>query len=335
MSKIQKDSTAFNINSNKANHFDAIVVGSGMSGGWAAKEFTEKGFNTLVLERGRNIEHGDYPTASMEPWTDPHGMAMDPQVIADNPVVGKCYAFTKEHEHHFVKDKEHPYIQIKPFDWIRGYQVGGKSLMWARQVQRWSDLDFEANAKDGHGIDWPIRYADLAPWYSYVEKFIGISGNRDGLDQIPDGEFLPPFDMNCVEKDIKKVIEGAFPSRNVVMGRSANITQRHNERGPCMARNRCARGCPFGGYYSANSSTLPAAKKTGFMTLRPHSVVHSIIYDDAKGKAIGVRVIDANTKESTEYFSRVIFLNAGTVNTTAIMLNSKSNRFPRRFGQRK
>lgn len=329
---IQKDSTDFNINSNKANHFDAIVVGSGMSGGWAAKEFTEKGLNTLVLERGRNIEHGDYPTATMEPWTDPHGMAMNPQTIADNPVVSKCYAFTKEHEHHFVKDKEHPYIQIKPFDWIRGYQVGGKSLMWARQVQRWSDLDFEANAKDGHGIDWPIRYADLAPWYSYVEKFIGISGNRDGLDQIPDGEFLPPFEMNCVEKDIKKTIEGAFAERNVVIMRSANITQRHNERGPCMARNRCARGCPFGGYYSANSSTLPAAKKTGYMTLRPHSVVHSIIYDDAKGKATGVRVIDAQTKEVTEYFSRVISLNAGTVNTTAILLNSKSSTFQEGLG---
>ncbi|WP_420581058.1 GMC oxidoreductase [Reichenbachiella sp.] len=332
MNKILEDSSTFNINSNKANHFDAIVVGSGLSGGWAAKELTEKGFNTLVLERGRNIEHGDYPTATMEPWTDPYGMAMDPQVIADNPVVGKCYAFTKEHEHHFVKDKEHPYIQIKPFDWIRGYQVGGKSLMWARQVQRWSDLDFEANAKDGNGIDWPIRYADLAPWYSYVEEFIGISGNRDGLDQIPDGEFLPAFEMNCVEKDIKKAIEGDFPGRNVVSGRSANITQRHNERGPCMSRNRCARGCPYGGYYSSNSSTLPAAKKTGYMTLRPHSVVHSIIYDDDKGKAIGVRVIDANTKEVTEYYSRIIFLNAGTVNTTAILLNSKSNTFQEGLG---
>ncbi|MEO9966571.1 MAG: GMC family oxidoreductase [Reichenbachiella sp.] len=324
--------TTFNINSNQSNQFDVIVVGSGMSGGWAAKEFTEKGFNTLVLERGRNIEHGDYPTATMEPWTDDHGMAMDPQVIAENPVLSKCYAFTKEHEHHFVKDKEHPYIQIKPFDWIRGYQVGGKSLMWARQVQRWGELDFKANAMDGNGTDWPIRYQDLAPWYSYVEKFAGISGNRDGLDQIPDGEFLPPFEMNCVELDLKKSLEDSFPGRNLISARSANITKRHNERGPCMYRNRCARGCPFAGYFSSNSSTLPAAKKTGFMTLRPHAVVHSVIYDDAKGKATGVRVIDANTKEITEYYSRVIFLNAGTINTTAIMLNSKSDRFQEGLG---
>lgn len=332
MSMVQQDSSTFNINTNKANQYDAIVVGSGMSGGWAAKEFTEKGLNTLVLERGRNIEHGDYPTASMEPWTDPHGMAMDPKVIAENPVVGKCYAFTKEHEHHFVKDKEHPYIQIKPFDWIRGYQVGGKSLMWARQVQRWGAHDFLANAQDGHGIDWPIRYEDLAPWYSYVEKFAGISGNKDGLDQIPDGEFLPPFEMNCVEKDIKKTIESSFQNRHVITARLANVTKRHNERGPCMYRNRCARGCPFGGYFSANSSTLPAAKKTGYMTLRPDSVVHSVIYDDDQRKAIGVRVIDAHTNEITEYFSKVIFLNAGTINTTAIMFNSKSKTFKEGLG---
>lgn len=324
--------TAFNINSNKTNQFDAIVVGSGMSGGWAAKELTESGLNTLVLERGRNIEHGDYPSATMEPWTDDHGMALNPQIIQENPVLSKCYAFTKEHEHHFVKDNEHPYIQIKPFDWIRGYQVGGKSLMWARQVQRWGELDFKANSMDGHGTDWPIRYQDLAPWYSYVEKFAGISGNRDGLDQIPDGEFLPAFEMNCVEEEVKKKIESAFPERNMISARSANITQRHNERGPCMYRNRCARGCPFGGYFSANSSTLPAAKKTGYMTLRPHSVVHSVIYDDNKEKATGVRVIDANTKEVTEYFSQIIFLNAGTINTTSIMLNSKSDRFQEGLG---
>ena len=321
-----------NINSNKENQFDVIVVGSGMSGGWAAKEFTEKGFNTLVLERGRNIEHGDYPTATMEPWNDDQNMVIDPKVIDENPILSKCYAFGRATEHHFVKDNEHPYVQVKPFDWIKGYQVGGKSLMWARQVQRWSDLDFTANAKDGHGVDWPIRYADLAPWYSYVEKFAGISGNKDGLEQIPDGEFLPAMDMNCVETSLKEKIEAKFPFTNYISARTANISQRHNERGPCMYRSRCERGCPFGGYFSANSSTLPAAKKTGNMTLRPHSVVHSVIYDDAKEKAIGVKVIDANTKEMTEYYSKVIFLNAGTLNTTGILLNSKSERFPKGLG---
>ncbi|MDW7694323.1 GMC family oxidoreductase [Flammeovirgaceae bacterium SG7u.111] len=321
-----------NINSNKANQFDAIVVGAGMSGGWAAKEFTEKGFNTLVLERGRDVAHGNYPTANMEPWTHKHGMALDPKLVEENPIVSKCYNFKTEHQDFFVKDKEQPYIQVKPFDWIRAYQVGGKSLLWARQVQRWGELDFKANAMDGNGVDWPIRYEDLAPWYSYVEKFIGVSGTRDGLNQIPDGEFLPPFEMNCVETFMKEKVENTFPGRNFIIGRTANITQRHNERGPCMLRNRCGRGCPYGAYYSSNSSTIPAAKKTGYMTLRPHSVVHSIIYDEQKQKAIGVRVIDANTKEAVEYFSKVIFLNAGTLNTNAILFNSKTKRFTEGLG---
>lgn len=316
------------INSNKPNRFDVIVVGSGLSGGWAAKEFTENGLNTLVLERGRDIKHGEYPTANAEPWTDSTGLVLNPKLIEENPIVSKCYAFRKETIHHFVKDKEHPYIQVKPFDWIRGYQVGGKSLMWARQVQRWSDLDFTANSLDGHGVDWPIRYKDIAPWYSYVEKFIGVSGNRDGLAQVPDGEFLPPFEFNCVESHIKTKIETNYPFVNIIIGRTTNLTKRHNERGPCMLRLKCERGCPYGGYFSANSSTLPAAHKTGFMTLRTHSVVHSIIYNEQNQKAIGVRVVDANTKEMTEYFSDVIFLNAGTVNTTAILLNSTSSRFP-------
>jgi choline dehydrogenase-like flavoprotein len=331
MTQVKQDSTV-NINSNKANRFDAIVIGSGMSGGWAAKELTEKGLNTLVLERGRNIEHGDYPTAHLEPWQDRHGLGMHPDILKENPILSKCYAFDKTTEHHFVKDNEHPYVQIKPFDWIKGYQVGGKSLLWARQVQRWSDLNFTSNAEDGFGVDWPIRYADLAPWYSHVEKFIGVSGAKDGLDNLPDGEFLPPFEMNCVESHMKEKIESTFPGRNFISARTANISQRHNERGPCMNRSRCARGCPFGGYFSSNSSTIPAAKKTGYMTLRPHSVVHSIIYDDNKQKAIGVRVIDANTKEAIEYFSEIIFINAGTLNTTAIMLNSKSARFTEGLG---
>ncbi|MFY0652782.1 MAG: GMC family oxidoreductase [Cyclobacteriaceae bacterium] len=328
----QSDTSTPNINSNKGNRFDAIVVGSGMSGGWAAKEFAEKGLSTLVLERGRNIEHGDYPTAHIEPWQDKHGLTLHPDIAKENPIVSKCYAYKKEHEDYFVKDKVQPYIQIKPFDWIKAYHVGGKSLLWARQVQRWSDLDFTGNAKDGVGVDWPIRYKDIAPWYSHVEKFIGVSGTKDGLEQLPDGEFIPPFEMNCVEEDMKQRIESAFPGRNMIIGRTANISQRHNNRGPCLLRNRCQRGCPYGGYFSANSSTLPAAKESGNMTLRPFSVVHSIIYDEGTQKAKGVRVIDTNTKESLEFFSDVIFLNAGTLPTTSILLNSTSDRFPNGLG---
>ena len=317
----------------QSNRYDAIVVGSGMSGGWAAKEFCEKGLKTLVLERGRNVEHiKDYPAAMLEPWQFPHRMRLPEKIRGENPVLSRCYAFDESTEHFFVKDKEHPYVQTKPFDWIRGYQVGGKSLLWARWTQRWSNLDFEANAKEGIGIDWPIRYQDIAPWYAYVEKFAGISGNRDGLAQIPDGEFLPPMEMNCVEKHFKNQLESRFNNRNLVISRTANLSQAHLGRGPCQYRDRCSRGCPFGGYFSSNSATLPAATKTGNMTLRPFSVVHSVIYDETKGKATGVRVIDTQTKELIEYFAEVIFLNAGTLNTTLILLNSTSGRFPYGLG---
>lgn len=315
------------------NTYDAIVIGSGISGGWAAKEFCEKGLNTLVLERGRNVEHvKDYPTAMKEQWEFPHRMEIPPQIRAQNPILDKCYAWNESTDHFFVKDEEHPYIQKKAFHWIKGYQVGGKSLMWARMTQRWSDLDFEANAKDGFGVDWPIRYKDIAPWYSYVEKFVGVSGNKDGIPHLPDGEFLPPFEMNCLEKHVKASIEERFEERRLIIGRRANHTARVGNRGPCMKRDRCYRGCPLGGYFSSNSATIPAAIATGNLTLRPDSVVHSIIYNEESGKASGVRVIDTHTKEMMEYYSKVIFVNASTVNSTLILLNSTSDRFPNGLG---
>ena len=324
-----------NINSKgiEVNTFDAIVIGSGMTGGWAAKEFCEKGLKTLVLERGRNVEHiKDYPTATLNPWQLQHRDTLTAKMKEENPVVSQCYAFTEATQHFFVKDKEHPYEQVKPFAWIRGYQVGGKSLLWARWTQRWSDLDFEANAKQRIGVDWPIRYKDIAPWYSYVEKFVGISGNKDGIPHLPDGEFLPPMQMNCVEQHLKEVVESSFPNRHVIISRTANLSKGLNGRGPCQYRDLCSRGCPFAGYFSSVSASLPAARATNNLTLRPFSVVHSIIYDAKQNKATGVRVIDAQTNKMTEYFAKIIFLNAGTINTTLILLNSTSPQFPNGLG---
>ncbi len=315
------------------NTYDAIVIGSGMTGGWAAKELCENGLKTLVLERGRNIEHiKDYPTATLDPWELPHRDNLTRETIEANPIITKCYAFSESTQHFFVKDGEHPYVQKKPFNWIRGYQVGGKSLMWARWTQRWSDLDFEANAKQGIAVDWPIRYKDIAPWYSYVEKFVGISGNRDGIPHLPDGEFQPPMEMNCLEKHLKNVVETTFSDRHVIISRTANLTKGLSGRGPCQYRDRCARGCPLSGYFSSVSASLPAAKATGNLTLRPHSVVHSIIYDAVKKKTTGVRVIDAQTGKATEYFAKIIFLNAGTINTSLILLNSTSPQFSAGLG---
>lgn len=321
-----------------SHQYDAIVVGSGISGGWAAKELCEKGLKTLVLERGRQVEHlKDYPTMTSNPWDMPHRNRIPLADELENPVVNRCYAYAEDTQHFFVKDTEHPYVQNKPFDWVRGYQVGGKSLIWARQTQRWSKYDFEGPARDGFAVDWPIRYEDIAPWYSYVERFVGISGNYDGLDTLPDGEFLPAWEMNCVEKEIQKRILDAYGDRKFVIGRCAHLTQPKDihlaqGRGQCMARNQCYRGCPFGGYFSSNSSTLPAAAKTGNLTIRPDSVVHSVIWDEEKGKATGVRVIDRVTQEATEYFAKVIFLNAACLNTNLILLNSTSKRFPNGLG---
>lgn len=320
--------------SQKKRKYDAIVVGSGISGGWAAKELCEKGLKTLVLERGRPLEHiTDYTTALTNLWEFPHhNWRTHEDVTKDYPIQSVCYAFNEGTRHMWAKDSEHPYTQVKPFEWIKGYHVGGKSLMWARQTYRWAEFDFESNLKDGHGVDWPIRYQDIAPWYSYVEKFAGINGNRDGLPQIPDGEFLPPMEMTIVEKHLRDSIQRNFPGRTLVHGRSANITQSINGRTPCQYRSLCHRGCPFGAYFSSNGVTLPAAAKTGKMTLRPYSIVESVLFDEKKNRASGVRVIDAQTGEVIEFEAKIIFLNAGTLPTTQILLNSKSNRFASGLG---
>lgn len=321
-----------------ARTYDAIVIGSGISGGWAAKELCEKGLKTLVLERGRDVRHiVDYPTATQNPWEFPHRNRMPEAFDQENPIATKCYALDESTQQFFVKDAEHPYVQEKPFDWIRGYQVGGKSLIWARQTQRWSKFDFEANARDGAAVDWPIRYEDIAPWYSHVEKFVGISGNKDGLETLPDGEFLKPWELNCVEKHIQKRVAEQYKDRHVIIGRCAHLTepkQIHYDQGraQCQARHLCYRGCPYGGYFSSNSSTIPWAAKTGKLTLRPDSVVHSIIYDETKGKATGIRVIDTHTKQMTEYYARIIFVNAACLNTNLVLLNSTSKRFPNGLG---
>ena len=319
------------------NIYDAIVIGSGISGGWAAKELCEKGLKTLVLERGRDVVHlKDYPTATKNPWDFDHAGKKTIALTKNNPVVSKCYAYNETSEHFFVKDAEHPYIQEKPYDWIRGYQVGGKSLLWARQTQRWSKYDFEGPARDGFG-DWPIRYKDIEQWYTHVELFAGISGNYDKLDTLPDGSFLPAWQMNTVEKQMQTNIMKKFADRSVIQGRCAHLTEPqpiHIEQGrqACQARSLCERGCPFGGYFSSNASTIPWAQKTGNLTLQPNSVVHSIIYDEATQKAKGVKVIDAITKKATEYFAKIIFVNASTLNTNLILLNSISKRFPNGLG---
>lgn len=325
-------------NTIKSRTFDVIVIGSGISGGWAAKEFTEKGLKTLVLERGRDVKHiTDYPTANKYPWEFDHRGEMPLEIRKANPVVSRCYAFKEDAAHFMVKDTEHPYIQEKPFDWIRGYQVGGKSLIWARQTQRWSEFDFDGPVRDGFAVDWPIRYKDIDPWYSYVEKFVGISGNKDGLEALPDGEFLPGYELTCVDKYFQNVLKENYANRHLISARCAHLSKAqpiHLEQGraSCQSKTMCQRGCPFGGYFSSNSSTLPWAERTGNLSLRPFSVVHSIIYDEAKGKAVGVKVIDSNSKEMVEYFANVIFVNAGSLNSNLILLNSTSNRFPNGLG---
>jgi choline dehydrogenase-like flavoprotein len=332
------DTLHINNKAEKQNTFDAIVIGSGISGGWAAKELCGKGLKTLVLERGRNVVHlKDYPTATMNPWDFPHRGAMPDKFLKANPLITQAAGFGEDTAHFFIKDKDHPYVQEKPFEWIRGYQVGGKSLIWGRACPRWSNFEFTAPARYGYGIEWPISYADIAPWYSYVETFAGICGNRDGLEAMPDGEYLPPFEFNCPEKDLQQKIKAKYKDRFMIQGRWAQLTQAKDihlqqGRGKCEARDMCMRGCPFGGYFSSVSSTLPWAQKTGNLTIRPFSVVHSLIYDEKKGKAVGVRIIDAQTNQTSEYFARIIFMNASALNSNLVLLNSSSRRFPNGFG---
>ena len=323
-----------NIEDKKKRTYDAIVIGSGMSGGIAAKELCERGLRTLVLERGPKLNHiTDYHTALTPIWQFPHHNRKPQSATAQtHPIQSQCYAFNEGTQHLFVRDDEHPYQQIKPWGWIRGYHVGGKSLMWARQSYRMAALELEENAIDGTGCDWPIRYPDLAPWYSHIERFMGINGERNGLDMLPDGEMLPPMPLNVMEKEFQQRVKKSFPNRHVVVGRSANLTVRHNGRGPCQYRNLCHRGCPFSAYFSSQSASLPAAAATGKMTLRPDSIVHSIIYDEKKGRATGVRVIDSVTKQTVEYYAKIVFCNAATLNTTLILMNSTSNRFPNGLG---
>jgi choline dehydrogenase-like flavoprotein len=315
----------------KSNSYDAIVIGSGITGGWAAKELCEKGLKTLVLERGRDVRHiKDYPTANLNPWDFEYRQNNTITEIQENPIRG---GRSDESDRMFyTSDKDHPYIQSKPFNWVRGYQVGGKSLIWGRQCYRLSDLDFEANIKDGASIDWPIRYKDISGWYDYVERFIGVSGKHESLPYLPDGCFLPPMELNCIEKHLASSIKKNEEHRLLTIARVANLTRGWDNRGPCQNRNLCTRGCPYGGYFSSNSSTIPAAAATGNLTIRPFSIVKEIIYDEKLQRATGVRVIDMNTLEEFEFKSRIIFVNASTIDTTSILLNSKSARFPNGMG---
>ncbi len=322
----------FNSDGKKDHTFDAIVIGSGISGGWAAKELTEKGLKVLLLDRGKPLEHPEYPTAFKNPWEFEHRGRITVEQRRTHEYVSRDYPYSEHNESFWFKDADAPYDEVKRFDWFRPDIVGGKSIMWGRQSYRWGDIDFEANAKDGHGIDWPIRYKDIAPWYDYVEKFAGISGQKEGLAVLPDGEFLPPMEMNCVEKEVKKRIESSFSGRKMTIGRVANLTEAKPGRTKCNYRNLCSRGCPFGAYFSSNSSTIPAALETGNLTIRPRSIVSSLIYDDENGKATGVQVIDSETMETTEFFSKIIFVNGSTLGSTFILLNSISKRFPNGFG---
>ncbi|HTE32886.1 MAG TPA: GMC family oxidoreductase [Chryseolinea sp.] len=323
------------VDSVKKRTYDAIVIGSGASGGWAAKELCEKGLKTLVLERGRDVKHiQDYPTAGKAPWQFEYRGTVSLAQRKDHEFA----RFMREETMHWaVKDDEQPFVEEKPFRWVRGYHVGGKSLLWARQTQRWSDFDFEGPSRDGFAVDWPVRYKDVEPWYAHVEKFAGIAGNKDHLPELPDSECMPPFEMSCIENYFKESIQKNYNDRHLIHARCAHLSDPqpiHLEQGrhKCQHQAMCNRGCQFGGYFSSNASTLPWAMKTNNLTVRPHAIVHSVIYDDKKQKASGVRIIDGTTLETIEFYAPVIFVNASTLNSNAILLNSKSSRFPNGLG---
>jgi choline dehydrogenase-like flavoprotein len=327
-----------NTNGKDQNTYDAIVIGSGISGGWAAKELCDSGLKTLVLERGRMVEHiQDYPTANLNAWEMEHRGWIPKNQKEENPLISKAAGYGEDTQHFFIKDADHPYVQEKPFNWVRGYQVGGKSLIWGRALPRWGAGEFSSPARDGYGMEWPIRYEDVAPWYSHVERFIGACGNKDGIENMPDGEYLKPFDFNCAEAGMSAKIAQKYSDRRMIHGRWAHVTEQQERfaeqgRAFCQARNKCMRGCPFGGYFSSNACTLPWANKTQNLTIRPDSVVHSIIYDEKAQKASGVKIIEAKTGKSEEFFAKIIFLNASALNSNLILLNSKSSRFPNGLG---
>jgi choline dehydrogenase-like flavoprotein len=321
------------INAAKKRTYDAIVIGSGISGGWAAKELTQKGLKTIMLEKGKPLEHiTGYDTTGKDPWEFEHRGRITVEQAADRPFLKRDYPYSEHNADFWVKDSDAMYSEKKRFDWFRPDIVGGKSIMWGRQSYRHSEYDFEANLKDGIATDWPIRYADLAPWYDYVERFAGISGENLGLKEYPDGQLLPPMDLNVVEKDVRKRIEKAFPGRHMTIGRAANLTQAHNGRTSCQYRNLCSRGCPFSAYFSTQSSTLPAAMATKKLTLRPHSIVNSILYDEKTGKAKGVLVIDSETGERHEYYAKIVFVCASAIGSSWVLMNSISAQFPNGLG---
>jgi choline dehydrogenase-like flavoprotein len=313
--------------------YDAIVVGSGIAGGWAAKELTEKGLKVLLLDRGKNIEHiKDYTNALKAPWELPHRGKSPSDLIASHPVLSRDVLYEANADW-WANEQDCPYTEVKPFDWFRGYQVGGRSLLWGRQSYRWSDFDFEANAKEGIAVDWPVRYADLESWYDYVEAFAGISGSLEGLPQLPDGKFMPPMELNCVEQDVAARIRARFnDQRRLIIGRVANLTQPHNNRVNCQYRNKCWLGCPFGAYFSTQSATLPAAVATGNLTLRPYSIVTRLLYDQDTRRATGVEVLDAETNQTQEYQARIVFLCASSFNSTWVLMNSATEIWPDGLG---
>jgi choline dehydrogenase-like flavoprotein len=315
-------------------NFDAIVVGSGISGGWAAKELTEKGLRVLMLERGKNVEHvTDYVNARKGPWEYPYRGGRTRAMEEAYPVLRRDYPLNEKNLDWWASDQDSPYTEVKRFDWYRGYHVGGRSLLWGRQSYRFSDIDFEANARDGFGVDWPIRYADIAPWYDYVERFAGIAGSRDGLEQLPDGQFQPPMALNCGEEMVQQRLAQHFDGRRrIIHARTANLTQPLPGRVPCQYRNACWLGCPYGAYFSTQSSTLPAATATGRLTLQPFAIVHEVLYDRDRQRATGVRVMDAITQEVVDYTARVIFLCASALNTTWILMRSATDVWPEGLG---